>query len=82
MVLMNKNVKKFTAEKNYFLIKTFNLLNHRPPYRMPKPQELFNTYFFQFLRVIFALQDPDPATPIKADPDPKPRLKVHFHFED
>ncbi len=26
-------------------------------------------YFFLFLRVIFALLDPDPATQINADPD-------------
>jgi hypothetical protein len=55
------------------------------PKRQEKPSALQNVkflYFFQFLRVIFALLYPDPATQINADPDPKPWLKVHFHFED
>jgi hypothetical protein len=70
------NLKKIYSWKFnfYFIIKNCNLPTPRAPYRTPKLQEkpsalkrehpAFQTikilYFFIFLRVIFALLDPDP----------------------
>jgi hypothetical protein len=74
---MTKNkIKNYSCKKmNVFLVKNCNLHITRPPYRTSKPLEkpsalkrehpaLQNLKFFPFylfLRVIFALLDPDPA---------------------
>ncbi len=75
-ILKNLKLKTFDI---FFLFKNRNLLNPRPPKRTSKLQEKSSALkrdhpalqnmkilkFFQFLWVIFALQDPDPLTWLK-----------------
>jgi hypothetical protein len=81
---MTKNLKHFTTKLFWAKIavySSFGLHTGCSSYRRalkrehPALQNMKILDFFLFLRVVFALLDPDLATQINADPDPKPRYK-------